>query len=102
MLAIIDEVQKSNVEPWQEKATATALMAQPPKAGTITKEKQLPELGVTGALTGLAGNLAALLAIRVIADAGDDPAGKLHLFDGLTGALRKIRIVADAGCRSCG
>ena len=47
VLAIVDEVQKSNVEPWQEKATTTALMAQPPKAGTITKEKQIPELGVT-------------------------------------------------------
>jgi zinc protease len=47
VLEIIAEVQKSTVEPWQEKATSTALMAQPPKAGTITKETTIPEIGVT-------------------------------------------------------
>jgi adenylyltransferase/sulfurtransferase len=60
------------------------------------------ELGVTGALTGLAGNLAALIALRVLAGAGEDPAGQLHLIDGLTGTQRQIRIPADPTCRACG
>jgi zinc protease len=47
VLAIIDEVGKSPVEPWQDKAVTTALMAKPPAPGKITAEKQLGSLGVT-------------------------------------------------------
>jgi adenylyltransferase/sulfurtransferase len=60
------------------------------------------ELGVLGALTGTVGNFAALLAINLIVGIGDDPAGKLHLFDGETLSWREIRIPADPGCRVCG
>ncbi|MCW3798852.1 HesA/MoeB/ThiF family protein [Sphingomonas sp. BN140010] len=60
------------------------------------------ELGVLGALTGTVGNAAALLAIRALAQVGDDPAGKLHLFDGLTGEWRIMRLPADPACRACG
>jgi len=60
------------------------------------------ELGVLGALTGTVGNFAALMAIRAIAGIGADPAGTLHLFDGLNLNWRQIRIVADSACRSCG
>ncbi|MDX2092574.1 MAG: insulinase family protein [Kofleriaceae bacterium] len=47
VLEIIAEVEKSSVDAWQEKATSTALMTQAPKAGTVTKETQIPEIGVT-------------------------------------------------------
>jgi len=60
------------------------------------------ELGVLGALTGTVGNFAALLAINFIVGIGDDPAGKLHLFDGERLNWREIRIPADPGCRACG
>ena len=40
------------------------------------------ELGVLGALTATVGSFAALLAINAIVGIGDDPAGKVHLFDG--------------------
>jgi adenylyltransferase/sulfurtransferase len=60
------------------------------------------ELGVLGALTATVGSFAALLAIRNIAGIGGDPAGQLHLLDGLSGGWRQIRIVADPGCRACG
>ena len=46
------------------------------------------ELGVLGAMAGIAGSFAALEAIRQIAGFGDDPAGKLHIFDGLAPAMR--------------
>jgi molybdopterin-synthase adenylyltransferase len=59
------------------------------------------ELGVLGALTATVGSFATLMAIRVLAGIGDDPAGKLHLFDGLTGEWRTMRLPADPGCRDC-
>jgi adenylyltransferase/sulfurtransferase len=59
------------------------------------------ELGVLGALTGTVGNFAALLAIRTLAQVGDEPAETLHLFDGLTGKWRAIRLTADPACKAC-
>lgn len=60
------------------------------------------ELGLVGATAGIAGSWAALEAIRHIAGFGEDPAGKLHVFDGLKPGLRTIRIVKDPGCKGCG
>ena len=60
------------------------------------------ELGVLGAMVGIAGSWAAMEAIRAIAGFGADPAGKLHVFDGLRATLRTIRIVKDPGCSACG
>ncbi len=60
------------------------------------------ELGVLGALTATVGSFAALLAIRAIVGIGTDPAGTLHLFDGMSAEWRRIRIPADPACRSCG
>jgi adenylyltransferase/sulfurtransferase len=60
------------------------------------------ELGVLGAMVGIAGSFAALEAIRALAGFGADQAGKLHIFDGLSSAMRTIRIVKDPGCKGCG
>jgi molybdopterin-synthase adenylyltransferase len=60
------------------------------------------ELGVLGAMAGIAGSFAALEAIRAIAGFGEDPAGKLHVFDGLTPAMRTLRIAKDPACKGCG
>lgn len=60
------------------------------------------ELGVTGPLTGLTGNHAALLALRFLAEAGDSTPGTIALIDGLAGTQRQLRIAADPGCRACG
>lgn len=59
------------------------------------------ELGVLGAMAGLAGTFAALEAVRAITGFGDDPAGRIHLFNGLTPEMRSIRIVKDPSCRGC-
>jgi adenylyltransferase/sulfurtransferase len=59
-------------------------------------------LGVLGALSGTMGNLAALLATRVIVGFGDDRAGRVHLFDGLSLVWRAIRIPPDPACKACG
>jgi molybdopterin/thiamine biosynthesis adenylyltransferase len=60
------------------------------------------ELGVLGAMAGIAGSFAALEVIRAITGLGADPAGKLHIFEGLAPAMRTIRIVKDPACRGCG
>jgi molybdopterin/thiamine biosynthesis adenylyltransferase len=60
------------------------------------------ELGVLGAMAGIAGSFAALEAIRALTGFGQDPAGKLHIFDGLVPAMRTIKIVKDPACKGCG
>ncbi|MBA2540876.1 MAG: insulinase family protein [Deltaproteobacteria bacterium] len=45
--ATLDDVARAKLEPWVEKATATALMQTLPKPGTITKETKNDKLGVT-------------------------------------------------------
>lgn len=60
------------------------------------------EQGVIGALTGIVGNFAALLAIRHIAGFGDEVTGKLFLFDGLSLSLRSIKIPKEPNCKTCG
>ena len=60
------------------------------------------EDGVLGAMTGLIGSFAALEAIRALIAFGDASAGRLHLFDGLTPAMRTVRMPKDPSCRTCG
>lgn len=60
------------------------------------------EQGVLGALTGTVGSFATLMVIRAIAGIGDDVAGNLFLFDGLTLDWRKIRLPKNPGCKTCG
>lgn len=60
------------------------------------------DVGVLGAMVGLIGSFAAMEAIRVITGFGDDPAGKLHIFDGLAPSMRTIRLPKDPGCSTCG
>lgn len=60
------------------------------------------EVGVLGAMVGLMGSFAAMEAIRAITGFGDDPAGKLQLFDGLSPSMRSINLPKDPECSSCG
>jgi adenylyltransferase/sulfurtransferase len=48
------------------------------------------------------GSFAAMEAIRAITGFGDDPAGKLQLFDGLSPSMRSINLPKDPECSSCG
>ncbi len=60
------------------------------------------EVGVLGAMVGLMGSFAAMEAIRVITGFGEDPAGKLQLFDGLRLGMRSIKLPKDPACTGCG
>lgn len=60
------------------------------------------ELGVLGPVAGMGGVWAALEAVRAITGFGDNPGGKLHIFDALKPAMRTLRIVKDPACKGCG
>lgn len=60
------------------------------------------EQGVLGAMAGLVGSWAAMEAVRAITGFGPDPAGQVHVLDGVTPTLRTIRIVKDPACKTCG
>ncbi|HET7506280.1 MAG TPA: insulinase family protein [Kofleriaceae bacterium] len=47
VLAIIDEVGKRTIEPWEDKAVNAKLMAELPKPGKIVKEAKVDAIGVT-------------------------------------------------------
>ena len=59
------------------------------------------EQGVLGAMAGLVGSWAAMEVVRALTGFGPDPTGLVHIFDGVTPALRSIRIVKDSACRGC-
>lgn len=59
------------------------------------------EVGVLGAMVGLVGSFAAMEVIRVITGFGEDPAGKLHIIDGLAPSMRTMRLPKDPGCSTC-
>lgn len=60
------------------------------------------EDGVLGPVTGIAGSIAALEAIRQIAPFGDDSAGRLLLLDLMSLRFRTLALPPDPACRACG
>ncbi|MGE3543177.1 MAG: insulinase family protein, partial [Kofleriaceae bacterium] len=47
VLAIISGVEKATVDPWEDKAVATELIATPPTPGKVVKESKIEAVGVT-------------------------------------------------------
>jgi len=47
VLAIIDDVARQTIEPWEDRASKAQLMDQPPAAGKITRETKVDAIGVT-------------------------------------------------------
>lgn len=65
------------------------------------QEDTCAEVGVVGALTGLAGSVMALEAIKWIAGAGETLAGRLWVFDGLAMEGRTVGLLRDPNCLAC-
>jgi len=59
------------------------------------------EVGIIGALTGVAGSLQALEVIKEITGAGATLAGRLLLYDALAADFRTIRLRKDPACPGC-
>ncbi|MEL6687277.1 MAG: molybdopterin-synthase adenylyltransferase MoeB [Pseudomonadota bacterium] len=65
-------------------------------------EERCAEVGVVGALTGIAGSVMAMEAIKWITGAGNTLAGRLWIYDGLTAESRTIKLTRDPNCQACG
>jgi molybdopterin/thiamine biosynthesis adenylyltransferase len=65
-------------------------------------EETCAMVGVVGPLTGVVGARMALEAVKEIAGAGESLAGRVWLFDGLSGDSRTVKLKADPGCVVCG
>ena len=65
-------------------------------------EETCAAVGVIGPLTGMIGARLALETVKEIAGAGTSLAGKLWLFDGLSGDNRTVTLHADPACSVCG
>ncbi len=65
-------------------------------------EETCEAVGVVGPLTGMVGARLALETIKEIADVGESLAGRLWLFDGLSGDSRTVKLAPDPMCPVCG
>mgnify|MGYP000494029207 CR=1 FL=1 len=65
-------------------------------------EETCAAVGVVGPLTGIVGARMALEAVKEITGAGQSMAGRLWLFDGLSGDSRNVALRADPACMVCG
>lgn len=68
---------------------------------TPPEEAPCSEVGVLGALTGLAGSLMAMEAIKLITGAGDPLISRLWVHDGLTSESRTLKLTRDPDCPAC-
>ena len=64
-------------------------------------EEDCATVGVMGPLTGIVGTRMALEAIKEITGAGTSLAGRLWLFDGLSGDTRTVKLAQDPACEVC-
>lgn len=65
-------------------------------------EETCAMVGVIGPLTGMIGARMALEAVKEITGAAPSMAGKVWLFDGLSGDSRTVKLSADPACVVCG
>jgi molybdopterin/thiamine biosynthesis adenylyltransferase len=65
-------------------------------------EETCAMVGVVGPLTGIVGARMALEVVKEITGAGETMAGRLWLFDGLSGDSRTVALKADPDCEVCG
>jgi molybdopterin/thiamine biosynthesis adenylyltransferase len=85
-------------KPWSERLPCyRCLVSEMPET-----EETCAVVGVIGPLTGIVGARMALETVKEITGAGDTLAGKLWLFDGLSGDTRTVTLRADPHCEVCG
>lgn len=88
--------QIATFKPWLQDANGTplpcyrSLVPQAPDS-----EEDCASTGIIGALTGIIGSLQALEVIKEISGAGDTLAGRLLIYDGLSGRARTVKLAWD-------
>ena len=72
-----------------------------PEEGEV-EEVQCAVMGVFAPLTGIAGALQAMEAIKLIAGVGETLGGRLLLLDAKSAEWRTVKVAKDPGCGVCG
>lgn len=75
------------------------LFPEPPPPGSVPT---CQEAGIFGALCGVMGSIQATEAIKLLLGIGDPLAGRLTLYDALTGTFRHVRVERNPECPLCG
>jgi molybdopterin-synthase adenylyltransferase len=65
------------------------------------EEVQCSTMGVFAPLTGVIGAMQAMEALKLLAEVGEPPDGKLVIFDAKTSDWRSVRVKKDPGCNAC-
>ena len=71
-----------------------------PEDGEV-EEVQCSQMGVFAPLTGVAGALQAMEAIKLVCGIGDSLNARLLLFDAMTSEWRSLRVTKVPGCAVC-
>ena len=65
------------------------------------EEVQCSQMGVFAPLTGVAGALQAMEAIKLVCGVGESLSGRLLLLDAMSAEWRTVRVAKDPGCAVC-
>ena len=70
--------------------------------GEDAEEVRCAVMGVFAPLTGIIGSMQAAEALKLLAQCGESPIGRLLLLDGLSMEWRSMKFRRDPGCAVCG
>jgi adenylyltransferase/sulfurtransferase len=90
---------RSGVSGHQDAPCYRCLFPAPPAAGTVPR---CDEAGILGAVAGVIGTLQATEVIKEILSLGDSMAGRLMLYDSLSGSFRTVKFKRNPECPLCG
>lgn len=96
------EGQLSTFKPYENPGVLPCYRCLVPEEPPRDQQVNCAEEGVLGAVTGVLGTLAAMEALKELLSIGEPLAGRLMIYDGLSGAFRTIRLPADPECPDCG
>lgn len=90
---------RSGVSGHQDAPCYRCLFPAPPAAGSVPR---CDEAGILGAVAGVIGTLQATEVIKEILSLGDSMAGRLMLYDSLSGSFRTVKFKRNPECPLCG
>ena len=93
--------QLSTFKPYESPGLLPCYQCLVPQAPLREDQINCAEEGILGAVTGVLGTLAALEALKELLSLGDSLAGRLMVYDGLSGTFRTIGLPADPACAIC-
>ncbi|WP_411819342.1 molybdopterin-synthase adenylyltransferase MoeB [Hyphococcus formosus] len=96
------EGQLSTFKPFEKPGVLPCYRCLVPVEPPRDEQINCAEEGILGAVAGVMGTLAATEVLKEILSIGDSLAGRLMVYDGLSGQFRTIGLPADPACPDCG